>query len=267
MITSKIMFQRNSQAMPAAHTIVGVPVHPVGLDALLMWIRETIAREQQASIMYANAYAINLAQRDHAFRDALQQADVVFCDGYGVWLAAQLLAQPLPQRFTPPDWIMRLAALCAQHEYRLFLLGAEPGVAAEAADKFQANFPQLEIGSQHGYFSVHGTENEQIIEQINRAAPDILLVGMGMPRQEVWMQENLHRLSAHVVISVGALFDYLAGRVKRGPRWMTDWGGEWLWRLYSEPHRLWRRYLLGNPLFVAVVLREWMRESIAGQSG
>lgn len=244
--------------MPAPQSIVGVPVHPIGLESLLRWMTQLIAKQQQATVMYANAYAVNLAQHDQAFLRVLKEADVVFCDGYGVWLAAQLLGTPLPERFTPPDWIMQLGALCAQHEYRLFLLGAEPGVASKAAETLRTHFPKLEIASQHGYFSTDNAENQAVLDKINHAAPHILLVGMGMPRQEIWIQENIDRHSAHIVIAVGALFDYLGGQQKRGPRWLTDSGGEWLWRLCSEPSRLWRRYLLGNPIFVWLLLRQWM---------
>lgn len=248
--------------LPAPYSIASVPVHPIDLQMLLRWIRHTITRQEQASVMYANAHAVNLAQQHPTFQRTLQQADVVFCDGYGVWLAGQLLGWPLPERFTPPDWIMQLARLCAQRKYRLFLLGALPNVAGRAAHRLQTRFPQLEITSEHGYFYPHGAENEQIIRKINHASPDILLVGMGMPRQEIWVQQNLHRYEAHVTICVGALFDYLAGEVRRGPRWLTDSGGEWLWRLAFEPKRLWRRYLLGNPAFIRFILQQWIQKRV-----
>lgn len=254
------MIKEYDSPISSPRSIVGVPVHPIGLQTLLRLIGQTIGKHQQATVMYANAYAVNLAQREPAFRKALHQATIVFCDGYGVWLAAQLLGTPLPERLTPPDWIMQLAKNANEHQYRLFLLGAKPGVAAAAAQTLHFHFPQLEITSQHGYFDPHGAENDAVIEKINRAAPDILLVGMGMPRQEIWIQENLHRHSVPIVIAVGALFDYLAGHLKRGPRWLTDSGGEWLSRLYSEPRRLWRRYLLGNPIFLWLVWCQWKRE-------
>ena len=250
--------QQAAFSLPAPHMIAGVPVHPLRLETLLACIKQTITKRQRTTIMYANAYAINLAQRDPAFLQALNQALWTFCDGYGVWLAAQLLKKPLPERFTPPDWIDQLTELCAKHHYRLFLLGAKSGVAEKAAHQIQTSFPQLEIASHHGYFSTQGRENEAVLDKINTAAPHILLVGMGMPRQELWIQQNHHRHNVPVVIAVGALFDYLAGQIKRGPRWLTDSGGEWLWRLCCEPLRLWRRYLLGNPAFVWLVLRKWM---------
>lgn len=260
-------YQSTAFSLPAPHTIAGVKVHPLRLERVLAWMEQVITERQRTTIMYANAYAINLAQRDPAFLQALNQAEITFCDGYGVWLAAQLLKQPLPQRFTPPDWIHELAALSTHHNYRLFLLGAKPSVAAKAAHQIQAHFPQLEIVTHHGYFSTHGRQNEAVLDKINAASPHILLVGMGMPRQELWIKQNHHQHNAQVVIAVGALFDYLAGQTKRGPRWLTDSGGEWLWRLCCEPRRLWRRYLLGNPAFVWLVLREWItkRQILTGE--
>ena len=164
MISRKmLMVKKYNTSIVTVRSIVGVPVHPIGLHTLLSFIKQTISKQQQASVMYANAYAVNLAQRELAFKKALHQATIVFCDGYGVWLAAQLLATPLPERFTPPDWIMQLAKIANEHEYRLFLLGAKPDVAAAAAQTLHTHFPQLEITSQHGYFDLHGAENDAVI--------------------------------------------------------------------------------------------------------
>lgn len=249
-------------ALPTPHHVARVPVHPLSLEALLDWIEQTIACERRGTVLYANAYAINLAQRCAGFRTALNEADVVFCDGYGVWLAAQLLGTPLPARFTPPDWIGRLLSLCEARQYRLFFLGARPGVGEQAAIRLRLRFPGLTISTQHGYFDPDSRENEQVLARIAAASPEILLVGMGMPRQELWMQANSAHHPARVVIAVGALFDYLAGRVRRGPRWLTDFGGEWLWRLGAEPRRLWRRYLLGNPAFLWLIFQQWLHERV-----
>ncbi len=252
-------------SLPPPCNIAGVHVHPVRLSEVLERVVKAVETRQRMSVMYANAHAILLAQQDDDFKTAINQADLVFCDGNGVRLASWLLGRPLPARFTPPDWIDALARLCLRKEYRLFLLGAEPDGIGEAARNLRVRFPSLQITTHHGYFEPYGTENEAVLEQINEASPDVLLVGMGMPRQELWILENLPRHSTPVVIAVGALFDYLAGRVKRGPRYLTDHGLEWLCRLWFEPRRLWRRYLLGNPLFLGLILREWwlMREGDA----
>ncbi len=238
---------------------MGVPVHPIRLNELFGWVVGRIEQGERGVAMYANAYALLLAQRDLAFKEALVRADLLFCDGNGVRLAGWMLGKPLPERFTPPDWVGRLAGLCAARGYRLFLLGAEPGVAAAAAARLHTAHPALQVMSHHGYFGAAGQENEALLHQINEYAPHVLLVGMGMPRQERWALENQPRHNVPIVICVGALFDYLAGQMPRGPRWLTDHGLEWLCRLWYEPQRLWRRYLIGNPAFLLLILREWWR--------
>jgi len=245
--------------LPAPHSIGGVQVHPIRLTELCAWMMQAVATQQRVAVMYTNAHAVNLAQHDPRFREALNSADVVFCDGQGVRLAAALLGCPLPARFTPPDWIHQLASLCAQRQYRLFLLGAKPGVAEHAARRLQDGFPDLQVTTHHGYFDAGG--NEAVLGLINASGAHVLLVGMGMPLQEQWIRDNLPRLTVNVAMSVGALFDYLGGGVTRGPRWLTDHGFEWLCRLWFEPRRLWRRYLVGNPAFVWLVLRQWLRHT------
>ena len=134
-----------------------------------------------------------------------------------------------------------------------------PGqIEAAVRDKLAA-YPDLEIvGFRHGYFdhSAGSPENEAVVEEINAAAPDILLVGLGMPLQERWLMENWQRLDVRVALTGGAVFDYVSGRLRRGPRLLTDNGFEWLARLLVEPRRLWRRYLIGNPLFLLRVLKQ-----------
>ncbi len=125
--------------------------------------------------------------------------------------------------------------------------------------RLRERYPDLEIsGVHHGYFdhSAGGAASEEVVEEINASAPDILLVGLGMPLQERWLMENIDRLDVGVALTGGAVFDYASGRLRRGPRLLTDNGFEWLARLLLEPRRLWRRYLLGNPLFLLRVLRQ-----------
>jgi N-acetylglucosaminyldiphosphoundecaprenol N-acetyl-beta-D-mannosaminyltransferase len=132
-------------------------------------------------------------------------------------------------------------------------------VAEKAAAVLQAQVPTLRVvGTHHGYFekSPGHPDNDAVVQAINAARPDMLIVAFGMPTQEQWLHENWARLEAGAALTVGAAFDYLAGEVQRGPRWMTDHGLEWLSRLVVEPRRLWRRYLLGNPLFLWRVVRQ-----------
>ena len=244
-----------------AFELCGVAIHAISRLQIQQWILSKANSKCPATAMYVNAHAINLAQSDDAFRTALRQADIVFCDGFGVRLGAKLLGYPLPERFTLPDWIEDLARLFAQNQYSMFFLGGRPGVAEQAKCKLEHLVPNLQIEAQHGYFE--SDETEAIVARINAARPQLLLVGMGMPMQELWVQANAHLLTAHVIITVGALFDYMAGAVPRGPRWLTDHGLEWLSRLWFEPKRLWRRYILGNPQFVWLVAKQWIRQKSA----
>jgi N-acetylglucosaminyldiphosphoundecaprenol N-acetyl-beta-D-mannosaminyltransferase len=253
--------------LPAAHMIGGVQIHPIRLTELLDWMEQAMNGRQRALVAYANIHAINLAQRHAPFREALNKADVVFCDGQGLRMGAALLGYPLPERFTPTDWIDALAAICAARGERVFLLGGRPGVAEEAARRLSSRHSGLLLAAHDGYFLGSPAEQEAVMSAISTFRPTLLLVGMGMPLQECWVTAHRDEIDAPVVMTVGALFDYLAGAVARGPRWLTDNGFEWLCRLWYEPRRLWRRYLLGNPMFLLVIARQWAAERRAGEIG
>jgi len=205
-------------------------------------------------VMYVNAHVLNRSREDRSLRDALEHADLVYCDGYGVRLAARALEAPIPHRMTGADWVWDLAALCEAREASVYLLGSEPMVAAQAAARLRQRHPRLRVaGSHHGYFDLDSPHAERVVEDLNARRPDIVLVGMGSPKQELWVERTAPRLDAGVVWSVGALFDYVSGRVPRAPRWLSDNGLEWIFRLAVEPQRMWRRYLVGNPQFLGRV--------------
>jgi N-acetylglucosaminyldiphosphoundecaprenol N-acetyl-beta-D-mannosaminyltransferase len=202
-------------------------------------------------VMYANAHVLNQSAEIPALRRALESADLVYCDGYGVRLAAKALERPVPHRMTGADWIWGLAALCEQTDQSIYLLGSEPAIARGAADRLRATYPGLDVaGTHHGYFEPGSAHDDRVVEDINARRPSILLVGMGTPKQELWVQRNAGRLDVDVLWTVGALFDVVSGKVPRAPGWLSDNGLEWIFRLAIEPGRMWRRYLLGNPVFV-----------------
>jgi N-acetylglucosaminyldiphosphoundecaprenol N-acetyl-beta-D-mannosaminyltransferase len=207
--------------------------------------------------MYVNAHVVNQSRLTPGLGDALRRADLVYCDGYGVRIAAKALELPTPHRMTGADWIWTLAALCEQRGLSIYLLGSEPGVAREAAARLQRWYPGLRVaGTHHGFFEIGSPHAERVVEDINDRRPDILLVGMGTPKQELWVQQHADRIDADVFWTVGALFDYVSGRIPRAPGWLADNGLEWIFRLGIEPQRMWRRYLLGNPVFLTRVLGE-----------
>jgi N-acetylglucosaminyldiphosphoundecaprenol N-acetyl-beta-D-mannosaminyltransferase len=239
--------------------VLGVGVDPITVDELHAEIARLVRGGRLGLVLNVNAHCLNLCYEDRALRDSLNGADVVFCDGAGVMLAARMLGGRIPARITYAAWIWRLAGFAATEGFSFYFLGAPPGVAQEAARRLRERYPGLRIvGIRHGYFdhSPGSTENEAVLEEINATAPDILLVGLGMPLQERWLTQNRYRLDARVALTGGAVFDYVSGRVRRGPRILTESGFEWLARLLHEPRRLWRRYILGNPLFLLRVLRQ-----------
>ncbi len=250
----------SAYVLPTPQLVGDVGIHPLRLRELLRWLEEALARGKPATIFYANVHAINLTRRDPALRAVYREAEVVFCDGQGLRLGAALLGRPLPERFTPPDWIDGLAAICASGSHRIFLLGGHPGVAEEAARRLEANHAGLQIATHDGYFLSTPDGEQAVLEAIRAFQPTLLLVGMGMPMQEYWIAAQRAQIAAPVVMTVGALFDYLAGTVTRGPRWLTDNGLEWLCRLWYEPRRLWQRYLIGNPRFALLIVQQMLAE-------
>lgn len=233
--------------------LLGVRIHTLGMRALLDHLDVVIEGGRRAFVAYVNVHALNLAVELEDFRRIVGGADVVFCDGNGLRLGAWMAGSRLPHRYSPPDWIEHLCEMCARRGYSLYFVGGRPGVAQQAAERLVHRFPGLRIvGTQHGYFdaAVGTPDNSAVIAAIGRANPNIVLVGLGMPLQERWIHANASELDANVVMTVGAMFDYVAGVTYRAPRWVTDSGFEWLGRLLVEPRRLWRRYLIGNPKFV-----------------
>jgi N-acetylglucosaminyldiphosphoundecaprenol N-acetyl-beta-D-mannosaminyltransferase len=244
--------------------VLGVGVDPVTVEGLHREVGRLIRNEHRGSVLNVNVHCLNLCYDDPELRGFLNGADIVFCDGAGVMLAARLLGRRIPERITYADWAWRLAAFTEAEGFSVYLLGARSGVAQEAARRLQARYPDLQIvGVRHGFFdhAAGSPENEAVVKVINGLRPDILLVGMGMPLQEYWLMENRNRLEVGVVLTGGAVFDYVSGGLRRGPRVLTDSGFEWLARLLIEPRRLWRRYLIGNFLFLLRVLRQRLVKS------
>jgi N-acetylglucosaminyldiphosphoundecaprenol N-acetyl-beta-D-mannosaminyltransferase len=232
--------------------LLGTEIDALALDQLLFAIRDCIENDRLVVMSYVNIHTLNIAYETPWFKGFLNDSYLTFCDGVGVKLAARLTGQDLPQRFTPPDFMESICELASRHDWKVFFLGARSGVAQRAADKLTVRLPGLQIRTHHGYFdkAADSQENRQVVEQINQFQPHILVVGFGMPVQEKWILENIASLHTNMAFPAGAIFDYLSGEVWRGPRWLTDHGFEWLSRLVIEPRRLWKRYLIGNPLFV-----------------
>jgi len=228
-------------------------VDPITADELMPSVAALIDAGAPATVAYANVHVLNQSRKDQALRAFLNDAHLVYCDGNGVRLGARVLGEQLPERMTGADWIWQLAAH-AEGKWRIYWIGGEPGVTDEAAAALMAAHPGLAIATDHGYHPRHGPEDAACIRRINAFGPDIVLVGMGTPEQERWVDDRRSQLEAPVVWCLGATADTVSGRVPRGPAWLTK-HAEWVARLVADPRRLWRRYLVGNTLFMARVLK------------
>lgn len=241
--------------------ILDVRVDAVDKAELLVEIAKRITAGSREYLANVNINAINLAQQDSEFRTILNESPVVYCDGEGVRLGARLLGVTLPPRIVLTYWIWELCAFAAEKGFSIFLLGGTPGAADEAAAAMETRFPGIRIGgTHHGYFNKEGEESDRVVEMIRASRPNILFVCFGMPLQEHWTRRNLERLAANVILFGGSTIEYAAGRKKLTPTWMSRHGLEWFFRLLQEPRRLWRRYLIGNPLFMLKVLLQLVRE-------
>jgi N-acetylglucosaminyldiphosphoundecaprenol N-acetyl-beta-D-mannosaminyltransferase len=241
----------------SASRVFDIPIELAQPAEMLRTITEWAGSGGPHRVMYVNAHVVNQSRALPELREALESADLIYCDGYGVRLAARVLDVPVPHRMTGADWVWGLAALCEAAGHSLYLLGSEPGAAAEAAKRLARSYPELRVaGSHHGYFELGSPHDERVIEDINASGADIVLVGMGTPKQELWVERHAAELDVDVLWTVGALLDFMAGRVPRAPRWITDHGLEWIFRLLLEPQRMWKRYLIGNPVFLSRVMQE-----------
>jgi N-acetylglucosaminyldiphosphoundecaprenol N-acetyl-beta-D-mannosaminyltransferase len=241
----------------APHVVIlGVPVHAVTFESMLDTIATWIERGDRCyQICTASPEFVMIAQDDAQFRHVLRQADLCVADGVGLLMAARFLGRPLPERVTGSDGLPLIAERAARTGWKLFLLGAAPGVAEQAADALRRRYPGVQIvGTYAG--SPDPSEDDGLVARVNASGADILFVAYGAPRQDLWIARNAPRLTARVAIGVGGAVDFAAGKVPRAPRWMQRLGLEWLFRLIREPWR-WRR-MLRLPRFVWAVL--WHRE-------
>ena len=227
---------------------MGLRLDPLTLRDLFRFVLDAAREGRKVTISHLNVHAVNLARNDPEVRRAINRSDRVFCDGMGVRIAARLSGLNVPERMTAPDFI---DALCREVGPRgVFLLGNKPEVLERGLRRLRDASPQARIDGHHGYFDRQGPENDRVLDRIREFAPAVVLVGFGMPIQEKWIYDNRSRIEAPVVIPVGAMLDWVTGFSRRGPRWLTDRGGEWLARLGTQPGHVGRRYVLGNPLFL-----------------
>ena len=234
--------------------VLGLPVTKLSPAEALAQIERIYDQEAPALVAYANAHTLNLCMGDPAYREVMSRTSIVLNDGAGISLAARINGDRFPANLNGSDFNPAILGLAAARGWPVYFVGAKPGVAERAADVMRARYPGLQIvGCRDGYWSPG--EDAAVAETIKASGATVVMAAMGNPLQERWLDTHLPATGARIGVGVGAFFDFAAGEVARAPAWMNRWGIEWVFRLMQEPKRLWRRYIVGNPVFLTRVLR------------
>ncbi len=242
--------------------VLGVPVARLTAAAARAEIVRLYERDRPALVAYANAHTLNLASSDSGYREVLRSADIVLNDGAGLAIAGRIFRRPFPENLNGSDFNPAILEEAAARRWPVYFLGAKPGVAEEAARRLSSRIPGLRVvGTRDGYFAP--SESDAVVEKIAATGAGLLMVAMGNPLQEMWLNRHVEATGARLGVGVGAFLDFTAGVVPRAPAWMNRLWLEWLYRLAQEPRRMWRRYVLGNPLFLARVLRARLKRANA----
>ncbi len=244
------------------HSVLGAQFHAVSMDQALHIIDVFIRDGKSHQICLSNAYTVALCRLNAAYRNVLNRADLLLADGMSIVWGSRWVDVRLPGRIAGPDLMRALCVRASAKHYKIFLLGSTQDNLEALAKKLIAYTPGLQIVGTYSppiADQMTTVENLKILAILEACQPDILFVGLSAPKQELWIAQNLEALHVPVSIGVGAAFDFLSGRIPRAPRLLQQYGLEWLYRLWCEPRRLWKRYLLGNAIYLSALFREYLR--------
>jgi N-acetylglucosaminyldiphosphoundecaprenol N-acetyl-beta-D-mannosaminyltransferase len=243
--------------------LFGVPVHALTMDQAMQKVEEAIAQNEQLQIGVVNAAKIVNMHRDETLRQDVVSSDLILADGMSVVWASHLLGQPLPERVTGIDLMLRMLRHGNKFRYRIYCLGATDDVLEKVTRKIAEDYPNVNIvGKRNGYFTAE--EEADVAADIKASRPDILLVAITSPKKEQFLARWSDELAVPICHGVGGSFDVLAGKVDRAPEVWQRLGLEWLYRVKQEPGRLWKRYLVTNLLFCGMVARGMLRRLTGG---
>ena len=231
--------------------LMGIRVQAITASDLLCIIYEATQKQAKYVIANHNTHSLYVWFHDDKMRDFHARADFTHVDGMPLIALFTPFGIPLRRehRIGYADFLPLLAKEAVKHGWRIYHLGSKPGVGEKGVAILRDQYPGLQVRTHHGHFDVQRSENEAVLADIRAYQPDVLLVGMGMPRQEAWIYDNLRSISARTIFCSGGMMDLVAGEIPTCPRWLGQVGLEWCYRLCSEPSRLWRRYLV-EPWFV-----------------
>jgi len=239
--------------------ILGTLVSSLTMDELFSDWDRVIKVGQKAQVCITPVNSILAARATARVQAIYRNADYVLCDGVPVKWASEFLGTPIKARITGLDVLPRIFPFAAERNFTVFLLGASPGVAETLKIVMEAKYSNVKIAGTfvppfRAVFSEE--ENQQMIDAINAVKPDILLVSLTAPKQDIWIAENLSMLNTHLAIGIGGAFEVAAGMIKRAPMWMQKSGLEWLYRFWQEPKRMFKRYFVEAPVFIPLIIKQ-----------
>jgi N-acetylglucosaminyldiphosphoundecaprenol N-acetyl-beta-D-mannosaminyltransferase len=246
--------KQSDSVTPDKINLLDIEFNNLKMESAVQWIINQTDAEVTSQIAFVNADCFNISYKNRGYKTVLKQVDRVFADGIGVHMASRMLDLNVLDNVNGTDLFPILCNACENKKRSMYLLGGRPGVVDTMVEKLHLKYPELEIaGYRHGFFS--DDEEHQVIDSIARSGAHILLVAFGAPKQDLWIAQHRSRLRVGVAMGVGGLFDFVSGNIPRAPRWMREMGLEWVYRLIQEPRRMWKRYIIGNPLFLWRVWR------------
>jgi N-acetylglucosaminyldiphosphoundecaprenol N-acetyl-beta-D-mannosaminyltransferase len=249
--------------------IVDIPIAMIDYGQAMDVMDGMVARRERGYVCAVAVHAVMVSHRDAEMRAALTGSSLTVPDGMPLVWAANALGASLGNRVYGPELMDRYCRRCAERGHRVWLYGGrDQGSLMQLALNLRRRHPGIEIvgGYSPPFRPLTSGEEDAIVKQINEARPDVVWVGIGVPKQEKWMARMRPRLEAPVLCGVGAAFDFHSGRISQAPPWMQRRGLEWIYRIAQEPRRLLPRYLVYNPAFVLAFSRQLLRERIAGRS-
>ena len=246
---------------PPRVNVLGVGISAINMTQALKIIESLILKSEQHYVCVTSVNGVMECQKDKGLKGIFNSSGLTTPDGMPLVWISKLVGFKDVSRVYGPDLMLALSGIMASKGYTSFFYGGGHGVAEELAEGLQERFPGFGVVGAYSppFRPLTPEEDTQVINKINEADPDVLWIGLSTPKQERWMAEHRGRIKTPVMIGVGAAFDFLSGRKRQAPGWMQRSGLEWLFRLTQEPKRLWRRYLIYNPLFIFNLLLQWAK--------
>ena len=258
-VFTKLLYNNNKSQLttPAVFSLFGIKINNDSMTDAVNWVmaksshvKDNVKSDKGCkTACFVNVNSVNLTVDHPELKVSLNNAERCFADGSGLRLAAKTLGINIKDNVNGTDMLPHLCEAAQAQGISIYLLGAKPGVAIATAKNLRKHYPTLRIaGAEHGYFD--RSQDNYVVERINQTNTGVLLLAMGSPVQEKWLQDNASKLTCNTALAVGGLFDFYSGQISRAPMWMRELGLEWIWRLMQEPKSKFKRYVIGNPLFL-----------------